>query len=148
MDVNVRQKKILVQKVVDRMGEDLSGKTFALWGLAFKPDTDDIREAPSLEIIRELIDRGAAVQAYDPEAADNVRRIFPAEITYANNASDALQNADALLVVTEWKEFIAIEPQEIKKALRSGIVFDGRNIFDPQTMIDAGLTYLSIGRRQ
>jgi UDPglucose 6-dehydrogenase len=146
MSVNDRQKKILVQKVVARMGEDLSGKTFALWGLAFKPDTDDIREAPSLEIIRELVGRGAAVQAYDPEATKNVQRVFPTEITYADSALAALHGADALLVVTEWKEFIAIEPAAIKKAVSTGLVFDGRNIFDPRTMAKADLTYISIGR--
>lgn len=146
MDVNNRQKKILVQKVVDRMGEDLHGKTFALWGLAFKPDTDDIREAPSLEIIRELRGRGADVQAYDPEATENVRRIFPTGITYCDSALAALKGTDALLIVTEWKEFIAVEPEDIKKALHTGLVFDGRNIFDPHRMADAGLTYLSIGR--
>jgi UDPglucose 6-dehydrogenase len=146
MDVNQRQKKVLVQKIVDRMGEDLSGKTFALWGLAFKPDTDDIREAPSLEIIRELVGRGAHVQAYDPEAAENVKRIFPTEIEYAASAQDALHGADALLVVTEWKEFIAVEPETIARELKEKLVFDGRNIFDRTRMAGAGLTYLSIGR--
>ncbi|HSX34789.1 MAG TPA: nucleotide sugar dehydrogenase, partial [Candidatus Saccharimonadales bacterium] len=146
MDVNQRQKKVLVQKVTDRLGEDLSGKTFALWGLAFKPDTDDIREAPSLEIIRELVGRGARVQAYDPEAAENVKRIFPTEIEYADSALEALHGADALLVVTEWKEFIAVEPATIASALKEKLVFDGRNIFDRSAMGAAGLTYLSIGR--
>jgi len=146
MDVNQRQKKVLVQKIVDRLGENLSGKTFAMWGLAFKPDTDDIREAPSLEIIRELVGRGAKVQAYDPEAATNVKRVFPTEIEYASSALDALHGADALLVVTEWKEFIAVEPQMLAHQLKDKLVFDGRNIFDPATMANAGLTYLSIGR--
>jgi UDPglucose 6-dehydrogenase len=146
MAVNARQKKILVTKIIDHMGEDLHGKTFALWGLAFKPDTDDIREAPSLEIIRELLRSGAKVQAYDPKAAQNVKRVFPTEITYAGSALDALQAADALVVVTEWKEFIAIDPGTIKQALSTDLVFDGRNIFDPAAMAKAGLTYLSIGR--
>jgi UDPglucose 6-dehydrogenase len=146
MDVNARQKKILVNKVVKHMGEDLKGKTFALWGLAFKPDTDDIREAPSLEIIRELTSRGAKIQAYDPEAAENVKRLFPTEITYAANAVEALQGADALLIVTEWKEFIAVDPAAINKAISTKLVFDGRNIFDPQVMANAGLTYVSMGR--
>ena len=146
MEVNARQKKILVQKIVDRMGEDLSGKTFALWGLAFKADTDDIREAPSLEIIRELVGRGARIQAYDPEAMKNVQRLFPTEITYASSAADALKDADALVIVTDWKEFIAISPAELPKKLKAKLVFDGRNIFDPATMAKAGLTYVSIGR--
>lgn len=146
MDVNTRQKKVLVEKIVARLGEDLSKKTFALWGLAFKPDTDDIREAPSLEIIRELVGRGAKIQAYDPEAAENVKKIFPTEIKYVDSAQAALKNAHALVIVTEWKEFIAVEPQVLHTALKDKLVFDGRNIFDPPTMAKAGLTYLSIGR--
>jgi len=146
MDVNARQKKLLVKKITDRLGEDLSGKTFALWGLAFKADTDDIREAPSLDIIRELISRGAAVRAYDPEAAENVQRIFPTEITYASSAHEALEGADVLIVVTEWKEFIAIEPEILERSLADKLIFDGRNIFDPHTMSAAGLQYVSIGR--
>jgi UDPglucose 6-dehydrogenase len=146
MDVNDRQKKVLVQKVVSRLGEDLHGRTFALWGLAFKPDTDDIREAPSLEIIRELTSRGAHIKAYDPEAAENVKRVFPTEIEYAGSAVEALHDADALLIVTEWKEFIAVEPHVLHDNLKEKLIFDGRNIFDRHVMADAGLTYLSIGR--
>lgn len=145
MDVNKRQKQVLVDKVVKQLGENLEGKTFALWGLAFKPDTDDIREAPSLEVIRELLGRGARVQAYDPEAADNVRKLFP-DITYANSALAALEGADALLIVTEWKEFAAVAPAVLAKALHAKLVFDGRNVFDPATMRAAGLAYFSIGR--
>jgi UDPglucose 6-dehydrogenase len=145
MDVNDRQKKILVEKVVKQMGENLEGKTFAIWGLAFKPDTDDIREAPSLEVIRELVGRGATVQAYDPEAAENVKRLFP-DITYASSSMDALEGADALLVVTEWKEFYSVEPAEIAKKVSAKMVFDGRNIFDQAAMERAGLQYYSIGR--
>jgi UDPglucose 6-dehydrogenase len=145
MAVNDRQKKILVDKVVAQLGENLEGKTFAVWGLAFKPDTDDIREAPSLEILRELIGRGAKVQAYDPEAAQNVKRLFP-EVIYAPSAMDALQDADVLLVVTEWKEFYSVEPAEIAKKISTKMVFDGRNIFDQAAMAKAGLQYFSIGR--
>lgn len=147
MDVNERQKKVLVQKITDQLGKDLKGKTFAIWGLAFKPDTDDIREAPSLEIIRELLEHGASIRAYDPEAMENVKRIFPTEITYVENATKALEEADVLIIVTEWKEFIAVEPQTLHEALAAKMIFDGRNIFDPEAMTKAGLTYISIGRR-
>jgi UDPglucose 6-dehydrogenase len=146
MDVNARQEKVLINKITKQMGDDLHGKTFALWGLAFKANTDDIREAPSLEIIRGLLERGASVQAYDPEAIKNVKRLYPTEITYAASATEALQGADALIVVTEWKEFIAVEPAAMRDTLASPLVFDGRNVFDPQVMTDAGLTYISIGR--
>jgi UDPglucose 6-dehydrogenase len=146
MNVNERQKRILVDKVIQTMGSDLHGKTFALWGLAFKADTDDIREAPSLDIIQALLDHGAIIQAYDPEAAENTKRLFPTQITYASSAADALKGADALLVVTEWKEFLSFEPEALAKALSAKTVFDGRNIFDPEIMTSAGLTYLSIGR--
>lgn len=146
MDVNAWQKQVLVEKIVTQMGEDLSGKTFALWGLAFKPDTDDIREAPALEIIKGLRARGAKIQAYDPEAAENVKKLLPTEITYTKNAHEALKGADALVIVTEWKEFISVEPEELAAALKDKKVFDGRNIFDPETMVQAGLTYVSIGR--
>lgn len=145
MGVNDRQKKILVDKVVGQMGENLEGKTFALWGLAFKPDTDDIREAPSLEIIRELVGRGASVQAYDPEAAANVKKLFP-DITYAASGADALEGADALLLITEWKEFLAVDLALLRQKLAAKMVFDGRNVFDPEAMRQAGLTYFSIGR--
>jgi UDPglucose 6-dehydrogenase len=145
MEVNDRQKRILVDKVVKQLGENLEGKTFAMWGLAFKPDTDDIREAPSLEIIRELVGRGATVQAYDPEAAGNVKRYFP-EITYCASAADALNGADALLVATEWKEFYTVEPAELAEKLSTKMVFDGRNIFDRAAMERSGLKYFSIGR--
>lgn len=146
MEVNALQKKVLVQKVVKEMGEDLQGRTFAMWGLAFKPDTDDIREAPSLDIIREILNRGGTIRAYDPEAAENVKRLFPTEITYCKDAAETMDGADALIIVTEWKEFIAIEPEEIKSSLKTNKVFDGRNIFDPTTMKAAGLDYFSIGR--
>ncbi len=147
MDVNTRQKKIIVDKIVARYGENLTGKTFALWGLAFKSDTDDMREAPSLDIIRELLGRGAAITAYDPEAATNAKQIIGDEITYAKSAADALQGADALVIATEWQEFIAADIALIKKSLADKTVFDGRNIFKLDDMKVAGLTYISIGRR-
>lgn len=146
MDVNARQKKLLVDKVVKRMGEDLSAKTFAMWGLAFKDNTDDIREAPSLEIIRELLKRGATIQAYDPEAAENVQRAIGDTIKYTEKPYEALQGADALLIVTEWEEFRTADLRHVGEQLADKIIFDGRNLFDPALVKDMGVTYVSIGR--
>lgn len=147
-DANDAQKLVLVDKVVAHFGEDLSGKHFAVWGLAFKPNTDDMREAPSRVIIAELFRRGATVTAYDPVAMDETRRIFGDEprLRYAERPMQALDGADALLIVTEWKEFRSPDFQVIKAKLKSPVVFDGRNVFDPQLPREAGLTYLSIGR--
>jgi UDPglucose 6-dehydrogenase len=147
-DANDAQKLVLVDKVVERFGEDLSGKHFAVWGLAFKPNTDDMREAPSRVIIAELFRRGATVTAYDPVAMPEARRVFgeDARLDYAERPMQALDDADALLIVTEWKEFRSPDFDAIKAKLKSGIIFDGRNIFDPALPRKAGLTYLSIGR--
>ncbi len=147
-DANDAQKLVLVDKVVAHFGEDLSGKRFAVWGLAFKPNTDDMLEAPSRVIIAELFRRGATVTAYDPVAMDETRRIFGDEprLSYAERPMQALDGADALLIVTEWKEFRSPDFQVIKAKLKSPVVFDGRNVFDPQLPREAGLTYLSIGR--
>ncbi len=147
-DANDAQKLVLVDKIVSRFGEDLSGKHFALWGLAFKPNTDDMREAPSRVIIAELFRRGATVTAYDPVAMDESRRIFgdEARLTYADRPMQALDGADALVIVTEWKEFRSPDFDAIKAKLKSPLIFDGRNIFDPALPRQAGLTYLSIGR--
>ncbi|MBL8452530.1 MAG: UDP-glucose/GDP-mannose dehydrogenase family protein [Zoogloea sp.] len=147
-DANDAQKLVLVDKVVAHFGEDLSGKHFAVWGLAFKPNTDDMREAPSRVIIAELFRRGATVTAYDPVAMDETRRIFSDEprLAYAERPMQALDGADALLIVTEWKEFRSPDFQVIKAKLKSPVIFDGRNVFDPQLPREAGLTYLSIGR--
>ena len=147
-DANDAQKLVLVDKVVERFGEDLTGKHFAVWGLAFKPNTDDMREAPSRVIIAELFRRGATVTAYDPVAMPEARRVFgeDARLVYAERPMQALDDADALLIVTEWKEFRSPDFQVIKAKLKSPVVFDGRNVFDPQLPREAGLTYLSIGR--
>lgn len=146
MDVNDRQERVLVNKVVAHYGEDLSRKTFAVWGLAYKGDTDDIRESPSIEIIRELVGRGARVQAYDPQAADNTRLVLKNTIAYSPTAQAALKGADALLVVTDWKEFATVQPATFVSSLKDKLVFDGRNMFAPGEMQKAGLTYVSIGR--
>ncbi len=146
MDVNKGQAQILVDKIVTQLGQDLSGLTVAVWGIAFKADTDDIREAPSLFIIRELVGRGAKVQTYDPEAMENGKKVLGDIASYAKSSADALKDADALVVVTEWNEFRAAEPKDLAKALKRKLVFDGRNIFDPEAMAEAGLQYVGIGR--
>ena len=147
-DANDVQKTVLPKKIVKRMGEDLKGKKFALWGLAFKPNTDDMREAPSRVLIEDLLARGATVRAYDPVAIHEAQRIFGAEprIEYANSPMDALEGADALAIVTEWKEFRAPDFSAIKAKLKTPVIFDGRNLYDPATPRKAGLEYFAIGR--
>jgi UDPglucose 6-dehydrogenase len=147
-EVNEAQKRVLVDKIVARLGEDLAGKRFALWGLAFKPDTDDMREAPSRVIIDALRARGAYVTAYDPVAMDEARRIYPQTTGFTLAASPlaALADADGLVVVTEWKEFRSPDFERVKHALRTPLVFDGRNLYDPHEVRAAGLEYFGIGR--
>ncbi len=147
--VNAAQKRVLVAKVVARFGDDLSGKRFAVWGLAFKPGTDDMREAPSRDVIAGLLARGAQVTAYDPAAMDEARRVFGAEprITYAESPLRALAGADALVIVTEWKEFRSPDFEAIRAALRTPAIFDGRNLYEPADVARAGLEYFPIGRR-
>ncbi|WP_374267627.1 UDP-glucose/GDP-mannose dehydrogenase family protein [Zoogloea sp.] len=147
-EANDAQKQVLVNKIVAHFGEDLSGRRFALWGLAFKPNTDDMREAPSRVIIAELFRRGATVTAYDPVAMPESRRIFGDEprLAYADRPMQALDGADALVIVTEWKEFRSPDFDAIKAKLKSPVIFDGRNMFDPVLPRQAGLAYLSIGR--
>jgi UDPglucose 6-dehydrogenase len=148
-EANERQKHVLVDKIVARFGEDLSGRTFAVWGLAFKPNTDDMREAPSRVIIAELARRGAAVQAYDPVAMDEAKRVLDGtpRLQFVASQAEALEGADALVVVTEWKEFRNPDFDAIKAALKSPVVFDGRNLYDPALMKLSGLEYQGIGRR-
>jgi UDPglucose 6-dehydrogenase len=147
-DANDVQKTVLPKKIVKRMGEDLKGKKFALWGLAFKPNTDDMREAPSRVLIEDLLARGATVRAYDPVAIHEAQRIFGADprIEYANSPMDALDGADALAIVTEWKEFRAPDFSAVKAKLKTPVIFDGRNLYDPATPRKAGLEYFAIGR--
>ena len=146
---NKAQKLRLVEKVVARLGEDLSGRRLALWGLAFKPNTDDMREAPSREIVAALVARGANIVAYDPVAMPEARRVFGNKpgLTYAESPLEAIAGADALVVVTEWKEFRSPDFATICKALKHPLVFDGRNLYDPALVRAAGLEYFSIGRR-
>ncbi|HOD17786.1 MAG TPA: UDP-glucose/GDP-mannose dehydrogenase family protein [Candidatus Cloacimonadota bacterium] len=145
---NEEQKRLLVQKVQTRFGTDLSGKTFAVWGLAFKPQTDDMREAPSLVIIPALINAGAKVVAYDPVAVPEAERRLKnlPQLSFAANQYDALQNADALLLITEWHQFRHPDFDKIKALLKTPVIFDGRNQYDPVQLREQGFEYYGIGR--
>jgi len=147
MEVNEIQKKVLFEKVKNYFDGNLAGKKFALWGLAFKPGTDDIREAPALYIIEELLKAGAQVVAFDPEAMPNVKRLLGDTISFSENAYDALNDADALLIATEWSVFRNPDFEVLAQKLKNKIVFDGRNLYDLQKMIDLGFYYNSIGRK-
>ncbi len=145
---NQQQKHVLGTKVKTRFGVDLSGKHFALWGLAFKANTDDMREASSQTLINDLLAAGATITAYDPVAMGQSRNVFPDEtgLRYADSSIEALQDADALLIVTEWKEFKSPDFPAIKAALKSPVIFDGRNLYDPPFVRGLGLEYFAIGR--
>jgi UDPglucose 6-dehydrogenase len=146
-DVNADQPRRFFQKVYDYFDGDLKGRCFAMWGLAFKPNTDDTREAPAFIVIDELLAAGAKVVAFDPEAMENTRELrFGESITYAKNAYTALEGADALLLVTEWSEFRMPDWQKIRASLKQPVVFDGRNIYDPEELRERGFDYFSIGR--
>jgi UDPglucose 6-dehydrogenase len=147
---NEFQKGVLGRKIARRLGDGLSGRSFALWGLAFKPNTDDMREAPSRRVIADLLARGARVCAYDPVAMDEARRVFGAEprIAYAESPMAALDGADALVIVTEWKEFRSPDFEDMRRRLKAPLVFDGRNLYDPAQMRAAGIEYHAIGRLQ
>ncbi|HXL83355.1 MAG TPA: UDP-glucose/GDP-mannose dehydrogenase family protein [Casimicrobiaceae bacterium] len=146
--VNDAQKKLLLEKITQRLGPDLANKTFAVWGLAFKANTDDMREASSQTLVRGLLDRGASVMAYDPVAMEEARRVFGtmARLGYAASPMDAVTGADAVVVVTEWQEFRSPDFSELKRTLRQPLLFDGRNLFDPKEVRAAGLEYVGIGR--
>ena len=147
-EVNQKQKTVLVDKVVARFGADLAGKTFAVWGLAFKPNTDDMREAPSREVISALASRGAKLQAYDPVAMPEAQRVLShlKALSFADSAILALDGADALIIVTEWKEFRTPDFEAMRTTLKRAIIFDGRNVYEPKSVADAGFEYHSIGR--
>lgn len=144
--VNLSQKSVILGKIEQHFQGKLAGKTFALWGLAFKPKTDDIREAPALTLIDYLLQQGAKVRVYDPEAAKNVQAEYGDKLYYASNPLDALTGADALAINTEWGDFRTPDFDEMKKRLKSAVVFDGRNLYDPDSMRDKGFAYHSIGR--
>jgi nucleotide sugar dehydrogenase len=146
MDVNERQKLHLLPKIKKYFKNELKGKRFALWGLAFKPNTDDIREAPALYIIEELLKEGASVSAFDPEAINNVRALLGDKIEYADNQYDCLENADALIIATEWNEFRTPNFLKIVTALKNKVIFDGRNLFETDAIKELGFYYESVGR--
>jgi UDPglucose 6-dehydrogenase len=155
-EVNHEQKEVLVDKIARKLGEDLAGCTLAVWGLAFKPNTDDMREAPSRTVIAQLLARGATVRAYDPVALVEARRVFaldlhdtPEHLTrlhFMSTQEEALVGADALVIVTEWKEFKSPDFAHLKEVLKSPLVFDGRNLYEPDAMAELGIDYHSIGR--
>ena len=147
-EANEVQKLVLVERVVQRFGEDLKGRTFAVWGLAFKPNTDDMREAPSRVVVEELTRRGARVQAYDPVAMPEAQRALGhvAGFSTVPSAEAALEGADALLIVTEWREFRTPDVDRIKAALKQPLVLDGRNLYEPELMRSLGIDYVGIGR--
>jgi len=145
--VNERQKGRLFDKVKNHFGDDLSRLTFAIWGLAFKPRTDDMRDAPSIVVIKALLDAGSRVQAFDPEAMEEARKIFGDRIQYTHRNYDALHGAAALLILTEWNEFRRPDFERIKELLKEPIIFDGRNIYDPGELKKLGFDYYSIGRK-
>ncbi|HMQ76462.1 MAG TPA: UDP-glucose/GDP-mannose dehydrogenase family protein [Flavobacteriales bacterium] len=147
MAVNERQKTSLVDKVKAHYGGSLKGRRFALWGLAFKPDTDDIREAPALYIIEGLLKEGAQVAAFDPEAMPNVQRLLGERVTFAADEYEALNGADALLIATEWAEFRTPDLKRVAELLKEKLIFDGRNLYDLDHMQDNGFTYVSVGRQ-
>ena len=146
LDVNDRQKLVLINKVHRYFGQNLAGKTFALWGLAFKPDTDDIREAPALFMIKALLEAGAEIRVFDPEAMDNVKKLFGDKISYGTNEYEILEGADALLIATEWSVFRNTNFEKVKAQLKAPVIFDGRNLYDLDRMASKGFYYESIGR--
>jgi UDPglucose 6-dehydrogenase len=147
MEVNEIQKKLLVQKLKKYYNNDLKGKKFAMWGLAFKPETDDIREAPALYIIDELLKEGATISVFDPEGMNNVKALIGDKITYGTTQYEVLENADALLIVTEWSLFRTPDFDQVSSLLKNKVIFDGRNLYDLQKMVDLGYYYNSIGRK-
>lgn len=145
--VNHRQKFSIIQKIIDKYGEDLSQKKFAIWGLSFKPETDDMREAPSITIVNELIKRGAEIAAYDPQAITQAKEFYfkNLEIDYVKNKYDALKNADALILLTEWKEFRVPDFEQMSNLLKENVIFDGRNQYNSFNLNEQGFQYIQIG---
>jgi UDPglucose 6-dehydrogenase len=146
--VNARQKQVLFHKMQRHFSDGLKGRTFALWGLAFKPNTDDMREAPAVTLIDLLLKAGAGVHAYDPVASAEAQRIFAgrAGVTLAKSAYEAAEGADALAIVTEWQEFRSPDFERLKQTLKNPVIFDGRNLYDPAMAARFGMTYYAIGR--
>ncbi|MBS0000623.1 MAG: UDP-glucose/GDP-mannose dehydrogenase family protein [Cyclobacteriaceae bacterium] len=148
IDINNRQKVKLIQRISEYFNHDLKGRTFAMWGLAFKPYTDDIREAPAIDNIHQLLESGARVKAYDPEAMENVRKLFGDKIELVEEEYTALDQADALMIMTEWPVFRTPEFNLMKTKMKNPLIFDGRNLYDPDVMKENGFNYISIGRKE
>lgn len=144
-EVNAFQKEILLNAILKHFKGDIKGKKFALWGISFKPKTDDIREAPALAMIAKLLSYGAKIKAYDPIASDNAKKVFP-EIGYADDMYDALKGADGLIIATEWNDFRLPDFERVRSSLKKPVIFDGRNVYDKKKVLDAGFEYYSIGR--
>ena len=148
---------MLVRKITQTLGDDLSGRTFAVWGLAFKPNTDDMREAPSRPLIAELLSRGAKVKAYDPVAIDEAKRVLALDLaqrpqlldnlSFVGEEMEAASGADALVIVTEWKVFKSPDFESLKSLLKTPLIFDGRNLYEPESMSEQGIEYHAIGRQ-
>lgn len=148
MDVNEKQKTVLLDKVRDHFGKELKGKKAAIWGLAFKPDTDDIREAPSLHIIKELLKEKVSIKAFDPEAMNNVKALLGDKISFGKDEYDTLDGTDFLIIATEWSLFRTPEFDRVKDLMKNKLIFDGRNLYDLKQMKNLGFTYYSIGRNK
>lgn len=144
-ETNKKQRLLFLDKITNKFGKNLTGKTFAVWGLAFKPKTNDMREAPAITIINELLNRGAKVQAYDPKASEEAKFYFQNKITYAKNSYEALENADALILLTEWNEFRRPDFDKIKELLNNPVIFDGRNQYNGSKLVEKGFDYTCIG---
>jgi len=145
-EVNQRQKSVLFEKIMEHFAGRLSDKTIAVWGLAFKPGTDDVREAPALVLLDGLLARGATLRVHDPEAIENVRRLYGDRLVYCDRPDEAVDGADALAIVTEWKEFVHPDFGQVRARMRGRVIFDGRNLYDPARIRAEGFTYYSIGR--
>lgn len=145
-EINQNQRLKFIEKITSVYGENLKNITFAIWGLSFKPKTNDMREAPSITIIEELLKRGAKIKAFDPKAMDNARIIFGNKIEYAKSSYDALKNADAMLLITDWNEFKRPDFEQIKALLKTPVIFDGRNQYDPKALLEGGFKYFCIGK--
>jgi UDPglucose 6-dehydrogenase len=149
--VNARQKRLLLEAVEERYGEHLEGRTFGVWGLSFKPETDDMREAASLVVVRGLVERGAVVRVHDPEALRAARRHFAdleGRVVYCTGNYEAAEGVDALLILTEWKPYRRPDLERLRALMKEPVIFDGRNLFEPVRMAEAGFEYTSIGRRK
>lgn len=144
-ETNKKQRLLFLDKITNKFGKNLTGKTFAVWGLAFKPKTNDMRQAPAITIINELLNRGAKVQAYDPKASEEAKFYFQNKITYAKNSYEALENADALILLTEWNEFRRPDFDKIKELLNNPVIFDGRNQYNGSKLVEKGFDYTCIG---